>query len=175
MNEAYRVPARKIDPTKGLTLPDGTLNDNDRIEIGPTPLAYAEWAAAGLTLPDLPAMRAFRLGRIVDRLIGAGAVSPKAGGDRRVITSEQGYALHAAWPDPFTGTTSVSFELPEETVISVAVYDIAGREVRRLADGRCPGGTSTLVFDAAGLPAGTYLLRLTTGSVSKTRTLRVLR
>lgn len=111
---------------------------------------------------------------IVDRLIGNGAVSPKAGADRRVITSEQGYALHA-WPDPFTGTTSVSFELPEETVISVAVYDIAGREVRRLADGRYPGGTSTLVFDAAGLPAGTYLLRLTTGSVSKTRTLRVLR
>ena len=35
MNEAHRVTARKIDPTKGTTLPDGTLNDNDRIEIGP--------------------------------------------------------------------------------------------------------------------------------------------
>jgi Xaa-Pro dipeptidase len=68
MNEAYRVPARKIDPTKGLTLPDGTLNDQDRIEIGPTPLAYAEWEAAGLILPDLHAMRAYRLKRIVDRL-----------------------------------------------------------------------------------------------------------
>jgi Xaa-Pro aminopeptidase len=68
MNEAHRVPARKIDPTKGVTLPDGTLNDNDRIEIGPTPLAYAEWEAAGLILPDLHAMRAYRLRRIVDRL-----------------------------------------------------------------------------------------------------------
>ncbi|MBY6199962.1 Xaa-Pro peptidase family protein [Maritalea mobilis] len=68
MNEAYRLPARKIDPTKGVTLPDGTLNDQDRIEIGPTPLAYAEWEAAGLTLPDLPAMRAWRLHRLVDRL-----------------------------------------------------------------------------------------------------------
>jgi Xaa-Pro dipeptidase len=61
MNEAYRVTARKIDPSKGLTLPDGTLNDQDRIEIGPTPLAYAEWEAAGLILPDLHAMRAYRL------------------------------------------------------------------------------------------------------------------
>jgi Xaa-Pro dipeptidase len=68
MNEAYRVTTRKIDPTKGLTLPDGTLNDQDRIEIGPTPLAYAEWEAAGLILPDLHAMRAYRLRRIVDRL-----------------------------------------------------------------------------------------------------------
>ena len=33
MNEAYRPPARKIDPTKGRDLPDGTLNDNDRIAV----------------------------------------------------------------------------------------------------------------------------------------------
>ena len=50
MNEAYRLPVRKIDPTKGGHLPDGTLNDNDRIEIGPTMLAYAEFEAAGLIL-----------------------------------------------------------------------------------------------------------------------------
>ncbi|MCU4655129.1 Xaa-Pro peptidase family protein [Roseibacterium sp. SDUM158016] len=68
MNEAYRIPARKIDPGKGPLLPDGTLNDQDRIEIGPTPLAYAEWEARGLTLPDLPAMRRYRLDRIVARL-----------------------------------------------------------------------------------------------------------
>jgi Xaa-Pro aminopeptidase len=69
MNEAYRIPARKIDPGKGALLPDGTANDQDRVEIGPTPLAYAEWEAAGLTLPDLPAMRRWRLDRIVGRLV----------------------------------------------------------------------------------------------------------
>ena len=42
MNEAYRRHERKIDPTKGVALDDGTLNDNDRIEIGPTMLAYRE-------------------------------------------------------------------------------------------------------------------------------------
>ncbi len=68
MNEAYRPRTRKIDPSKGRHLPDGTLNDNDRVEIGPTPLAYAEWEAAGLTLPNLPAMRAYRLNRITAKL-----------------------------------------------------------------------------------------------------------
>ncbi|MEM8881888.1 MAG: dimethylsulfonioproprionate lyase DddP [Pseudomonadota bacterium] len=68
MNEAYRRPVRKIDPSKGIALPDGTLNDQDRIEIGPTPLAYGEWAAEGLELPDLPTMRAYRLARIVKML-----------------------------------------------------------------------------------------------------------
>ncbi len=68
MNQAYRRHTRKIDPAHGLNLPDGTLNDNDRIEIGPTPLAYAEWAAAGLTLPNLPNLRQFRLDRLVAQL-----------------------------------------------------------------------------------------------------------
>ncbi|MGR3468596.1 MAG: aminopeptidase P family N-terminal domain-containing protein, partial [Shimia sp.] len=67
MNQHYRE-TRKIDPTRGATLGDNTPNDNDRIEIGPTQLAFAEWAAAGLELPDLPAMRAYRHRRLVDAI-----------------------------------------------------------------------------------------------------------
>ncbi|MFG5380305.1 dimethylsulfonioproprionate lyase DddP [Yoonia sp. R2-816] len=63
MNTHYRD-TRKIDPTRGATLDDGTPNDQDRVEIGPTQLAYAEWAAAGLELPNLPAMRAWRHRRV---------------------------------------------------------------------------------------------------------------
>ena len=71
----HHADRRKIDPTRGATLGDGTPNDNDRVEIGPTQLAFAEWAAAGLALPDLAAMRRFRWERLtralVDRDIGA--------------------------------------------------------------------------------------------------------
>ena len=56
---------RKIDPSKGRSLPDGSANDGDRVEIGPTRLAYEEWEAAGLALPDLDAMRRTRLDRLV--------------------------------------------------------------------------------------------------------------
>ena len=63
MNTHYRD-TRKIDPTRGATLADGSPNDQDRVEIGPTQLAFAEWDAAGLTLPNLPAMRAWRHKRL---------------------------------------------------------------------------------------------------------------
>ena len=56
---------RKIDPSKGTQLADGSPNENDRIEIGPTLLAMQEWEAAGLTLPNLENMRQFRLDRLV--------------------------------------------------------------------------------------------------------------
>ena len=68
MNQHYRD-TRKIDPTRGATLADGSPNDQDRMEIGPTQLAFAEWDQAGLELPNLPTMRAFRHKRLVDRLV----------------------------------------------------------------------------------------------------------
>lgn len=59
---------RKIDPGRGATLGDGSPNDNDRVEIGPTQLAFREWQAAGLALPDLGRMRRYRLDRLVAAL-----------------------------------------------------------------------------------------------------------
>ena len=60
---------RKIDPSRGATLGDGSPNDNDRVEIGPTQLAFAEWASAGLTLPNLQAMRQYRWARLTQALV----------------------------------------------------------------------------------------------------------
>lgn len=87
--DPFSIAERKIDPTRrppmpvmtpegnqrsmepDLSLgfrPDGSPADPDRAEIGPTDLAFAEWAEAGLALPDLAAMRAFRLKRLTDHL-----------------------------------------------------------------------------------------------------------
>lgn len=71
MNQHFRD-TRKIDPNRGPLLGDNTPNDNDRIEIGPTQLAFEEWAEAGLELPDLQAMRAFRLKRLTDKIVERG-------------------------------------------------------------------------------------------------------
>lgn len=45
--------------------PDGSPADNDRVEIGPTQLAFDEWARAGIQVPNLELMRQHRLSRIV--------------------------------------------------------------------------------------------------------------
>ena len=71
MNTHYRD-TRKIDPTQGDLLADGTPNDQDRIEIGPTQLAMGEWDSAGLTLPNLPKMREFRWSRLTQHIVDRG-------------------------------------------------------------------------------------------------------
>ena len=71
MNVHYSA-KRKIDPTQGPRLGDGTVNDGDRVEIGPTPLAFAEWREAGLALPDLAEMRAARHRRLTEAIVARG-------------------------------------------------------------------------------------------------------
>lgn len=68
MNTFYRD-SRKIDPNRGAFLVDGTPNNNDRIEIGPTQLAFAEWEAAGLIAPDLEKMRHHRWTRLTQHIV----------------------------------------------------------------------------------------------------------
>ena len=65
----YHRDRRKIDPTRDDRLGDGTPNDNDRVEIGPTQLAFREWEAAGLTPPNLDRMREYRWRRLTEALV----------------------------------------------------------------------------------------------------------
>jgi Xaa-Pro aminopeptidase len=71
MNQ-HHSDTRKIDPTRGATLGDGSPNDQDRIEIGPTQLAMREWENAGLTLPNLANMRSFRHKRLTQHIVDRG-------------------------------------------------------------------------------------------------------
>ncbi|MFC6637561.1 M24 family metallopeptidase [Sulfitobacter sp. JBTF-M27] len=71
MNQHYST-TRKIDPNRGAFLGDGTPNDANRVEIGPTGLAFREWEAAGLTLPNLPAMREYRWKRLTRHIVDRG-------------------------------------------------------------------------------------------------------
>ncbi|MEO1793856.1 MAG: dimethylsulfonioproprionate lyase DddP [Pseudomonadota bacterium] len=73
----FSVSNRKIDPsrraiTSAHVLPDGSPNDSDRVETGPTDLAFREWAEAGLAPPDLETMRAYRHRRLVDAINARG-------------------------------------------------------------------------------------------------------
>ncbi len=62
---------RKIDPYRKPATqlkPDGSPDDNDRVEIGPTALAFKEWEVLGLEIPQLDTMREFRLQRLCEQL-----------------------------------------------------------------------------------------------------------
>ena len=71
MNSHFRD-SRKIDPSQGTLLGDNTPNNNNRVEIGPTQLAFKEWQKSGLQLPNLPRMREFRWKRLTNHIVQRG-------------------------------------------------------------------------------------------------------
>ncbi len=71
MNSHFRD-NRKIDPSQGTLLGDNTPNNNNRVEIGPTQLAFNEWEKSGLKLPNLPRMREYRWKRLTDHIVQRG-------------------------------------------------------------------------------------------------------
>jgi hypothetical protein len=68
-------------------------------------------------------------------------------------------------PNPSTGPATVEFTLPRLATATIALYDIAGRRVRRLAGGDYPAGTQRLAWDGLddrgrAVPAGNYRVRI---------------
>lgn len=72
------------------------------------------------------------------------------------------YQLKQNYPNPFNPTTTIEFELPEAAVVSVRVYDLLGRQVATLVEGKLSVGTHRVMWDARELPSGIYFIRLTT-------------
>ncbi|HMA47472.1 MAG TPA: FlgD immunoglobulin-like domain containing protein, partial [Frankiaceae bacterium] len=76
--------------------------------------------------------------------------------------------LLAPAPNPSRGTTRIAFDLADAGAVRVAVFDLSGRRVARLADGAYPAGRHTLTWDGrdaggAQAAAGAYFVRFEGG------------
>ena len=83
--------------------------------------------------------------------------------------------LNEPSPNPFNGWTTVSYLLPENTAVRLALYDMQGRELRRLYQGEQAAGAHFMSVDGLGLPSGNYFVRLQAGAETSTRTLHLLK
>jgi|GEM_PF-5880942 len=73
------------------------------------------------------------------------------------------FALEANVPNPFNPATSVIFALPQAASVRLEVYDLRGRRVALLADGRHEAGRYAVTFDGSALASGMYFARLQAG------------
>lgn len=77
------------------------------------------------------------------------------------VQPEGPIAVRNVAPNPVTGTSTLRFIARESGPVTVVLYDVLGREVKTLHQGRVSGGqTQRVSLDASGLSSGTYFLRL---------------
>ena len=72
------------------------------------------------------------------------------------------YALHQNYPNPFNPVSTIRYELPQASEVSLIVYDVLGREVARLVEGYMEPGYHEVTWDAGNYASGIYIARLMT-------------
>lgn len=87
-----------------------------------------------------------------------------------------------AFPNPVStnnisgkSSATIRFKMPSAGYADGTVYDILGRYVAKIVEGVLPAGVNSIKFDAAGLPSGVYVFRLTTKTGSENIKLLVTR
>jgi hypothetical protein len=79
------------------------------------------------------------------------------------------------FPNPFNNTTAISYSLPRAANVTISLFDITGRLVRVVQEGRFEAGEHQVTLNAEGLASGIYFARLQTANQSKTVKLMLLR
>ena len=89
-------------------------------------------------------------------------------------------ALYPNRPNPFNPATSLAYEVPRAGKVTLAIYDVRGRLVRRLAAGFLAPGVNRFTWDGRddrgrSAPSGVYLARLSDGLQWRSRRLVLVR
>ncbi len=74
------------------------------------------------------------------------------------------YKLYQNYPNPFNPSTKIEFEIPKKEHVKLIIYDILGREVKRVVDEELPMGKYTVNVDMSGHSSGVYFYRLEAGN-----------
>ncbi len=85
------------------------------------------------------------------------------------------FTLSQNYPNPFNPTTTISYDLPKESFVSLKVFDLLGREVATLVSEEMSAGNCSKQWNAANMSSGIYFYRLQAGTFTETKKLVLLR
>ena len=90
------------------------------------------------------------------------------------------FALHQNYPNPFNPVTNLSYDLPEDAIVNITIYDMMGKVVASLVNGQQSAGFKTLQWDASnqtGMPvsAGLYIYTIQAGEFNDTKKMILLK
>ncbi|MFA6599362.1 MAG: T9SS type A sorting domain-containing protein [Ignavibacteriaceae bacterium] len=92
--------------------------------------------------------------------------------DENVITR---YALAQNYPNPFNPTTTISYNLPKSGLVNIVIYDVLGKEIKRLASEYKQAGSYKINFDASTLASGVYFYSLRANDFVSTKKMLLLK
>jgi hypothetical protein len=98
--------------------------------------------------------------------------------DEDVIPQE--FALHQNYPNPFNPTTQIKYDLPQDALVTISIYDLVGRSIKSLVNTNRPAGYRSLRWDATNnygeeVSAGMYIYVIQAGEFRSTKKMVLLK
>jgi len=90
------------------------------------------------------------------------------------------FALHQNYPNPFNPITTLRYDLPEQSLVNIIIYDVMGREVKTLVNTTQDAGFKSVIWNATndyGKPvsAGVYLYQIQAGNFHSVKKMVLLK
>ncbi len=76
------------------------------------------------------------------------------------------FRLAGAYPNPFNSTTRIEYDLEVRQTIELGIYSTTGQQVAKLFSGESLPGHHQVTLDAIALPAGVYVVKLSSGNLT---------
>jgi predicted extracellular nuclease len=166
--------------------PDFSVQDNSGVEM------YVHNDGRNMYLDSTGVYTSFKVGNTIGKLFGIiyyqnsrYKLEPRTNADfvDVVLTAVQRtgpempkqYALDQNFPNPFNPTTTIRYNIPAESKVTLKIYNLIGQEVATLVNTNQRMGEYTVQFDGAKLSSGVYFYRLTAGSFIQTKKLLLLK
>jgi hypothetical protein len=83
--------------------------------------------------------------------------------------------LNSVYPNPFNPSATISFTVPSSQHVKISLFDMAGREVAVLFDGRKDEGSHRINLNGENLSSGNYMVRLIAGNTMKSQTISLIK
>jgi hypothetical protein len=182
-NQLTGIPTGQINPDLGVIF--ANLSQMDFLNVlifgFPTtvlpPLKESEWEASYLYLPPEEVLNVtiFSSGGIeTDFNLVTGPLTSVI--DRNLEANiPNDITLYYNYPNPFNPSTAIRFSIPEETFVTLKVFNTLGEEITTLINENIISGNYEVEFDAIGLPSGIYFYRLQVGGFVDTKKMILLK
>jgi len=90
------------------------------------------------------------------------------------------FALHQNYPNPFNPTTTLKYDLPEDALVNITIYDMMGRQVSTLVSSQQNAGFKSVRWNSTNdkgqpISAGLYLYTIQTGEFRQTKKMVLLK
>jgi hypothetical protein len=91
------------------------------------------------------------------------------------VTKAISYALAQNYPNPFNPITTITYSIPQNSFVTLKVYNVLGSEVAELVNGQVEAGVHKVNFNGFDLNSGVYFYTIKAGNFSETKKLMLMK